>query len=123
MAQSRSIVGALFVVTLILVAPSVLSGKVDDVASTLKGKVTNCNKECEGKVSPTDINLCKEGCTIFKKILDAAIGAAAYHKNCGKVKNGQLSLKLCRDKCRQGFQGLVRICRKSCSRYYLATST
>lgn len=104
MEQSRNIVGALFVVTLILLAPSVFSGKVDDLASKLEGKVAKCSKECEGKGSPADINLCKEGCTVFKKTWEAAIVAGACRKNCDKVKNDQSSFKLCDDKCLEKYE-------------------
>lgn len=104
MAQSRSIVGALFVVTLVLVAPSVFSGEIADTVSTLVGKVAECNKECEGKGTPADIKVCKEGCTLFKDLSYAMVGAGACREKCGMVKNDQSSIKLCEEKCLEKYE-------------------
>ena len=46
MAQIRNIVGALFVVTLILGAPLVLAGEIADKVSTTVAKAADCNKQC-----------------------------------------------------------------------------
>jgi hypothetical protein len=104
MAQSRSIVGALFVVTLMLVAPSVFSGEYADKVSTLVGKVADCNKECEGKGTPADIKLCKEKCSIFEHFSYATIGVGACRDDCDKVKNDQVSFKKCEEKCREKYE-------------------
>ena len=99
-----SIAGALFVLTLILVAPSVFSGEIADQVSTLVGKVADCNKECEGKGTPADINLCKEKCILFKDLGYATIQVGACRQKCDEVKNDQSSFKLCEDKCREKYE-------------------
>jgi len=104
MAQNRSIVGALFIVTLILVAPSVFSGEIADKVSTLVAKVAKCNKECEGKATPADIDLCKEKCSLFEHSGYATIGTGACLQSCDKVKNDQSSFKMCEDKCREKYK-------------------
>jgi hypothetical protein len=105
MAQVRSIIGALFVVTLILVAPSVISEEISNQISisTLAGKVVECNKKCEGKGTPADIELCKEKCTLLGYFGIATMESGICFKNCEKVKNNQSSFKLCDEKCREKY--------------------
>ncbi|KAG0513041.1 hypothetical protein BDA96_10G066600 [Sorghum bicolor] len=91
MAQVRNIVGALFIVTLILGAPF---AKVDD-----------CNKQCEGKGTPADIDHCKEKCSLTEHFSYATIGVGACRQNCDKLKNDQSSLNSCEEKCREKYEG------------------
>jgi len=104
MAQTTSITGALFILTLILVAPLVFSEEIADQVSTLVGKVATCNKECEGKETPADINHCKEKCSLFKDLSYATIGVGACRQGCDKLKNDQSSFKLCEEKCRETYE-------------------
>lgn len=105
MAQVRNIVGALFIVTLILGAPCVLAGEIADKVSTVVAKADVCNKQCEGKGTPADIDHCKEKCSLTEHFSYATIGVGACRQNCEKLKDDQSSFNSCEEKCREKYEG------------------
>ncbi|KAG0513040.1 hypothetical protein BDA96_10G066500 [Sorghum bicolor] len=110
MAQMRNIVGTLFIVTLILGAPCVLAGEIADRVSTIVAKTDDCNKQCEGKGTPTDIDHCKEKRSLTEHFSYATIGVGAYRQNCDKLKNDQSSFQqlICVDRSSPELSEFVR---------------
>ena len=107
MAQIRNIVGALFIVTLILGAPLVLAGEIADKVSTTVAKAADCNKQCEGKGTPTDIDRCQVKCSLTEHLSYATIRAGACRQKCDELKNDQSSFNLCEEKCREKYESRV----------------
>ena len=107
MAHVRNIVGALFIVTLILGAPLVLAGEIADKVSTTVAKAADCNKQCEGKGTPTDIDRCQEKCSLTEHLSYATIGAGACRQKCDELKNDQSSFNLCEEKCHEKYESRV----------------
>ena len=47
---------------------------------------------------PTDIDCCKEKCSLIEHLSYATIGAGAYRQKCDKLKNDQSPFNLCEEK-------------------------
>lgn len=104
MAQSKKIIGALFLVTLILEAPSILAGEVADQVKTTISNADECNKQCEGTGTPADIDRCKEKCSLTEHFTYATIGVGACRKSCDELKSDQSAFKSCQEKCREKYE-------------------